>query len=102
VVHDKYILAKAPKFIPLARRAVAAMLTRMLHPLIVAARRLENASSMPEWTGFGLHLAALVASGWMVVATLSRGAWVVGLVSGSIFVVALFMATGYLFPEQHR
>jgi hypothetical protein len=38
----------------------------------------------------------------MVVATLSRGAWVVGLVSGSIFVVALFMATGYLFPEQHR
>ena len=87
---------------PWRRRLPDRYAAAMLHPLVFAVRRIENASSMPEWTGVGLHLAALVASGWMLIATLSRGAWVVGLVAGSIFVVALFMATGYLFPENRR
>jgi hypothetical protein len=66
------------------------------------ARHKDTAGSMPEWAGVGLHLAALAATGWMVVATLSVGAWVVGLVGSIIFVVALFMATGFLFPEDRR
>jgi hypothetical protein len=74
----------------------------MLHPLALKVRREEAAGSGPEWAGVGLHLASLVAAGWMVVATLSRGAWVPGLVGGVIFVTALFMATGYMFPESRR
>jgi hypothetical protein len=76
--------------------------TEMFHPLITFVRHQENASSMPEWVGFCLHAAALVASGWMVVATLSIGSWVGGLVGSAIFVPALFMTTGYLFPNNRR
>jgi hypothetical protein len=72
----------------------------MFHPLAPVVRRAETASSMPEWVGVGMHLAALAASGWLLVATLSLGAWVVGLVSATIFVPALFMTTGYLFPKD--
>lgn len=74
----------------------------MLHPLVFAVRRVENASSMPEWLGFCLHVAAVVAAGWMTIATLSVGSWVGGLVGGAIFVPALFMTTGYLFPNNRR
>jgi len=74
----------------------------MLHPLVLKVRHTETAGSMPAWTGFGLHVCSLLASGWMVVATLSLRAWVVGLVSGVIFVTALFMTTGYLFPKVRR
>lgn len=73
----------------------------MLHPLVLTIRRKETAGA-PAWTGFSVHLAALVASGWMAVATLSHGAWVPGLVGATIFTVALFMATGYLFPDDRR
>jgi hypothetical protein len=74
----------------------------MLHPLALGVRRKETASSMPAWTGVGLHLAALLASGWMVVASLGVGAWVVGLVGGVIFVTALFVTMGYLFPDDRH
>jgi hypothetical protein len=74
----------------------------MLHPLILAVRRKETAGSMPPWAGVGLHFAGLVASGWMVVTTLSQKAWVPGLVGGVIFVTALFVTVGYLFPEDRR
>lgn len=77
----------------------------MLHPLALKIRRADTAGSArgaPVWAGVGLHLAALVASGWMVVATLSVGAWLPALVGGTIFVPALFMATGFLFPEDRR
>lgn len=72
----------------------------MLHPLVFKVRRKETAASAPVWAGVGLHIGALLASGWMVVATLSRGAWVVGLVAGLIFVTALFVTFGFLFPED--
>lgn len=74
----------------------------MLHPFIVLGHRKENASSMPEWAGFCVHLGAVVVSGWMVVDTLSFGSWVGGLVGAAIFVPALFMTTGYLFPNNRR
>jgi hypothetical protein len=57
---------------------------------------------MPAWTGLGLHFAGLLASGWMVVSTLSHRAWVPGLVAGVIFVTALYVAVGYLFPKHRR
>jgi hypothetical protein len=72
----------------------------MLHPLVVRTRPNETAAGAPAWAGVGLHIGALVASGWMFVATLSRGAWVVGLVSGLIFGIGLFVTIGYLFPED--
>lgn len=72
----------------------------MLHPLVHHVRRKETAASMPVWSGVGLHVGGVVASGWMAVATLSQRAWVVGFVSGLIFVTALFMLTTYLFPAD--
>ena len=74
----------------------------MLHPLALKVRRKETANSMPAWAGVGMHFAALLASGWMTVASLSVGAWVVGLVGGGIFVTALFVTMGYLFPDDRR
>jgi hypothetical protein len=74
----------------------------MLQPLALKVRRKDTAGSMPAWAGVGMHIAALLASGAMVVASLSRGAWVVGLVGGVIFVTVLFVTTGYLFPEDRR
>jgi hypothetical protein len=73
----------------------------MLHPFM-AIRRTDTAASMPSWAGVGLHLGGLLASGWLMVATLSHRAWVVGLVGGVIFVTALFVALGYLFPDNRR
>ena len=74
----------------------------MLHPFDPSVRRNEATRSMPAWTGLGLHFAGLLTSGWMVVSTLSHRAWVPGLVAGVIFVTALFVAVGYLFPDQRR
>jgi hypothetical protein len=74
----------------------------MLHPLAPGIRRSDTAGSMPPWAGVGLHLAGLLTSGWMTVATLSRGALVPGLVGGLIFVIALFAVVGYLFPDNRR
>jgi hypothetical protein len=74
----------------------------VLHPLALMVRRKETAASMPEWAGIGMVLGGLLASGWMVVATLSHGAWVVGLVGSTIFVPALFATVGHLFPEDRR
>jgi hypothetical protein len=73
----------------------------MLHPLAPGIRRSDTAGSMPPWAGVGLHLAGLLASGWMTIDTLSRGALVAGLIGGLIFVTALFVLVGYLFPD-HR
>lgn len=74
----------------------------MLHPFVLKVRPKESAASLPVWTGVGLHIGGLVASGWLAVATLSNRAWVVGLIAGLIFVTALFMLTTYLFPEHRR
>ncbi len=74
----------------------------MMHPLVFAVRPRDNASSMPEWLGFCLHICSLLAAGWMTIATLSMGSWVGGVIGGAIFVPALFMTTGYLFPNERR
>jgi uncharacterized membrane protein YgdD (TMEM256/DUF423 family) len=73
----------------------------MLHPFL-AIRRKDTAASMPPWAGVGLHLGGLLASGWLMVVTLSHRAWVAGLVGGVIFVTALFVALAYLFPDNRR
>jgi hypothetical protein len=72
----------------------------MLNPLALKIRRSETAASMPPWAGVGLHFGGLLASGWLTVDTLIHRAWVVGLVGGLIFVTALFVTVGYLFPEN--
>jgi hypothetical protein len=74
----------------------------MLHPLILKIRRNDSAGSMPAWAGVGLVFGGLLASGWMMVATLSHRAWVPGLVGGVIFVTALFVTAAYLFPDNRR
>ena len=74
----------------------------MLHPLVPIIRRKETSGTMPEWVGVGMVFGGLLESGWMFVSTISRGAWVVGLTSGVIFVTALFVTIGYLFPEVRR
>jgi hypothetical protein len=74
----------------------------MLHPLALKIRRSETAASMPPWAGVGLHLGGLLASGWLMVDTLSHRAWVVGLVGGLIFVTALLVTVAYLFPDDRR
>ena len=74
----------------------------MLHPFVLKIRRSDTAGSMPPWAGVGLHLGGLVASGWMMVATLSHRAWVVGIVGAVIFVTALFVTVAYLFPDKRR
>jgi hypothetical protein len=74
----------------------------MLHPIVLKAHRRETAASMPEWMGVGVFFCGLVASGILVVSTLSDRAWVVGFVAGIIFVTALFTMIGYLFPEHRR
>ena len=74
----------------------------MWHPLALKIRRQETAQSMPEWAGISMVIGGVIASGWMTIATLTHHAWIVGFVSGLIFVVSLLATIGHLFPEDRR
>ncbi len=74
----------------------------MFHPFTLVIRRKDTGGGMPEWVGIGMLLGALLFSGWMVVASLSRGAWVVGIIGGLIFVTSLFVTIAHLFPDDRR
>lgn len=73
----------------------------MFHPLSKVHRK-ESDPTMPPWMGVAMLVCALIAAGWMTVATLSIRSWVVGIVGAELFLTALFLTIGYLFPEDRR